>query len=285
MNNICLRVYVKQNKSRILCAHQDNCGVARARLNGVNIATGEWIGFVDGDDVIEPDMYERLLENALNYHADISHCGCQIIAGGGDRIHYFYNTGRLLCQDWSTGIKDLLEGRFIEPGLWNKLFHISLFQCTHQKLDIIDGIRDNEDLLMNYHLFNAAKKAIYEDFCPYHYMAVSTSATRSAFKLYKALDPIKVNKIILDDIDESLAIYARRRYLTSCINGYAELYNRSEYSNEAGYIKELLLLNKRHWDLLEKRTRLRLFLMMNMPGLYQKVYKTYEKYLQKKEYE
>ena len=44
--------------------HKENGGVTSARLRGIEEATGEWIGFVDGDDMIEPDMYQRLLDNA-----------------------------------------------------------------------------------------------------------------------------------------------------------------------------------------------------------------------------
>ena len=55
--------------------HKENGGVTSARLRGVREAEGEWIGFVDGDDVIETDMYERLKNNAVKYDAQISHCG------------------------------------------------------------------------------------------------------------------------------------------------------------------------------------------------------------------
>ena len=47
--------------SRIKAIHKENGGVSSARLRGVAEASGQWIGFVDGDDYIEPDMYERLL--------------------------------------------------------------------------------------------------------------------------------------------------------------------------------------------------------------------------------
>ena len=60
-----------------------NGGVTNARLTGVKEACGEWIGFVDGDDEIEPDMYEILLNNAIKYQADISHCGYQMVFSGG----------------------------------------------------------------------------------------------------------------------------------------------------------------------------------------------------------
>ena len=80
---------------RIRAIHKENGGVTSARLRGLAEATGEWIGFVDGDDLIEPDMYARLLENALKYDADISHCGYRMVFPS--RVDYYYNTGKLLA--------------------------------------------------------------------------------------------------------------------------------------------------------------------------------------------
>ena len=50
--------------NRIISINKKNEGVTSARLAGVKAATGEFIGFIDGDDEIETDMYELLLKNA-----------------------------------------------------------------------------------------------------------------------------------------------------------------------------------------------------------------------------
>ena len=179
---------------RVKVIHQENGGVTRARLAGVRAAQGEWIGFVDGDDIIEPDMYERLLLNANRYGADISHCGYQMVFPG--RTEYYYNTGRLVHQDRQTGLKDLIEGSFVDPGLWNKLFHKSLFHDLLQN-EVMDlTIRNTEDLLMNYYLFREAKQSVYEDFCPYHYKIRGGSAATSKLNENKLRDPLKVLTII-----------------------------------------------------------------------------------------
>ena len=106
---------------RVKPIFKENGGVTSARLRGVAEATGEWVGFVDGDDEIEPDMYERLLENARKYSADISHCGVLREFPDG-RLDYYYNTGRFVEQDNTKGLRDLIEGGFIEPGVVCKLY-------------------------------------------------------------------------------------------------------------------------------------------------------------------
>lgn len=180
--------------SRIRVIHQENGGVTKARLTGVAAASGEWIGFVDGDDEIELDMYQHLIDNAHKYHADISHCGYQMVFPS--RVDYYYNTGRLVEQDKQTGLKDLLSGTFVEPGLVNKLFRKNLFHSLLHDGKMDTSIKINEDLLMNFYLFMRAEKAIYEDICPYHYMVRKGSAATSKVNESKLRDPLLVQRII-----------------------------------------------------------------------------------------
>lgn len=184
----------KQDK-RVRLIDKINEGVSKARLSGVEIATGEWVGFVDGDDYIEPDMYERLLSNAEKYQADISHCGYQMVFPS--RVDYYYNTGTIIEQDNVKGLKDLLSGSFVEPGVWNKLFRKKLFHklLSNDCMDL--SIKNTEDLLMNYYLFKEAKASVYEDFCPYHYIVRANSAANKAINEHQLLDPLRVTEHLL----------------------------------------------------------------------------------------
>jgi hypothetical protein len=183
---------------RIIPIHKKNGGVSSARLTGIYHATGLYVGFVDGDDYIEPEMFEHLLCNALRYHAEISHCGYKILFPNG-RIDYYYNTNNLVVQDNLTGLKDLIAGAFIEPGLVNKLFYKSLFKDVLKNERLNTSIKINEDLLLNYFLFKRAKKSVFEDICPYHYILRYNSAATSSINENKLKDPIKVMKIICED--------------------------------------------------------------------------------------
>lgn len=265
--------------------HLENGGVARARLVGIATANGEWIGFVDGDDVIEPDMYERLLENALRYGADISHCGYQTIVNEGERVHFFYNTGRLVQQDRITGLKDLLSGSFVEPGLCNKLFHKTLFHSLLQPGEYDTSVRINEDLLMNYYLFKAANSAVYEDFCPYHYLVRSTSVTRSEFKAYKVLDPVKVRKWILEDAEPEIKDVAWEKFIIVSAWAYSVLFSQSDYKEKCKEIRHSLIESRDKWRLLSRKERLKLKGILFVPMIYKCIYSFYEKTFQRKIYE
>lgn len=70
--NIALRY--AQIDNRIIAYHQDNVGVSATRNKGISLASGEYICFVDSDDYVEDDYIETLLNNIVNYRADISIC-------------------------------------------------------------------------------------------------------------------------------------------------------------------------------------------------------------------
>lgn len=204
---------------RIRVISKENGGVTSARLRGVAEATGDWIGFVDGDDYIDPQMYERLLANAQKYDADISHCGYQMVFPKG-HVDYYYNTGRLLQQDRNAGLMALLEGSYIEPGLCNKLFHRSLFHNLLHNGTMDTTIRNTEDLLMNYYLFREAKQSVYEDICPYHYVLRVSSAATTVYSSHKLKDPMKVTRILLDETEGEAAeiqAIAHQKYIRQLI--------------------------------------------------------------------
>lgn len=203
---------------RIRIIKKENGGVTSARLAGVEAATGEFIGFVDGDDVIESDMYEQLLRNAVEYSADISHCGYQMVFPS--HVDYYYNTGSLVKQDHQAGLKNLLEGSFIEPGLWNKLFRKTLFHSLLNDGIMDTSIKNNEDLLMNYYLFRESRRSVYEDWCPYHYLVREGSAANSKLNEHILFDPIKVTEILIHETKVNIELQAvlLQRYIRQLIN-------------------------------------------------------------------
>lgn len=203
--------------TRIIPIHKKNGGVSSARTEGINRASGDWIGFVDGDDVIEENMYEVLINNAKKYDADISHCGYQMIFPDG-HIDFYYNTKCIEVQDNTKALEELLSGRKIEPGLWNKLFKKSLFNDSID-YESLSKIKINEDLLLNYFLFKNSNLAVYEDFCPYHYILRKGSAAVSK-NIHHCIDPLFVITYIKDELTNNLELYPTiySRYLYQLIN-------------------------------------------------------------------
>lgn len=191
--------------SRIITIHKENGGVSAARNTGLDIAKGDYIGFVDGDDIIESDMYELLLRNALKYQADISHCGYQMVFP--NRVDHYYNTGEVRIQNQYEGVYDLIKADKVEPGLWNKLYKRELVSA--HRLD--NKIKINEDLLYNYILFKEAKISVFEDVSKYHYMIRSNSASTSKINKNKLEDPLLVlQKMMKQETGETYQLLEKR---------------------------------------------------------------------------
>lgn len=187
-----------EKDSRIRGINKENGGVTSARLRGIWEATGEWIGFVDGDDVLEPWMYEKLLSNAVQYHADISHCGYQMVLPSG-KVRSYHDTKEIIVQDHQRGIVDLLTCQKVEPGIWNKLYRADLVKSVMASVGMSTEIKNTEDLLMNFYLFRASQCSVFEDVCPYHYIVRQGSAANSALNEHQLLDPLRVRKILFSE--------------------------------------------------------------------------------------
>lgn len=266
--------------SNIHVIHKENGGVTSARLRGIKEASGEWIGFVDGDDEIEPDMYEQLLKNAKEYEAQISHCGYQMCFADG-RVHYFHNTGAVEKYDTTQALRELLSGARIEPGLCNKLFRRDLFHGW----EMDETIRINEDLLMNFFLFSNAESSVFDDWCPYHYIVREGSASRARINEHKIFDPIRVKKIILSKCGQENITDAQRAFLTTCIYTYCGLLTERDTKSYRETIRNEIISHKEWLVLLSKRAKLLAQLEIYTPILLAVLYPIYSRLLQQKKYD
>ena len=96
---------------RIKVIHQENAGVSVARNTGIEVATGEYIGFVDSDDWIELNMYERLLSEAQRSGADVVMCDAtSVYDDGQSRV----DTITQLSQSIILGKKDFTPNLLLE---------------------------------------------------------------------------------------------------------------------------------------------------------------------------
>lgn len=212
--------FFSRKSAKIVPLRQENSGVTAARLRGVASATGEWIGFCDGDDRVEPDLFARLLENAKENDADISHCGYQLVFPDGRREQHG-GTGTRLVQTSIQAIETLLEERLVEPGLVTKLFRRELFSGLDAWMD--RSIKNNEDMLMNYYLFSRGEKAVFEDWCGYLYQVRTGSASRGKLNEHRIYDPIRVRQRILEECAPELRSAARQALLRCLMYVYAQL--------------------------------------------------------------
>lgn len=266
--------YAKKD-SRIKVIHQNNVGLVQTRENGIGIASGDFVTFVDSDDYIELNMYEKLINNMIEYNADISHCGVNFCFADSKNVPH-YGTQRIIVQDNFTGLKDLLEGIIIEPALWNKLYKRDLLY--NSCLDI--SILNNEDLLRNFVLFSRSNRSVYEDFCGYQYVQREGSMSKDSSKSIEiSKHIIKARKVIADNSNESVKPFAIRCWLNAIVNDINHLTfsKQDEVKKYCKEIRKVLFKERKNIGYLIKRQQLAAWLIIISPLLHRFVYSIYKK--------
>ena len=114
-----------EKDSRIKVIHcQENGGQGKARNAGLKIMSGHYVGFVDADDTIHPEMYERLYDLLIAHHADISFCSRKVISDWLPDEHE--DTGISVFEDGKIDVARLGHGDDLESPVL-KLYRKEIF--------------------------------------------------------------------------------------------------------------------------------------------------------------
>ena len=229
----------KAKDERIVVIHQENQGVSVARNNGLDIAIGDYIGFVDADDWIEPDMFEVLYINMLKYNADISMCRYK---------HVDQDSLKNLKKNTTLNGIDILKcylseyhiTNIINDSVWSKLYRSSL----------LDNIRfpehqTYEDILFTCKSIINANRLVMSPECLYNYNFRSNSIVHMPLSL-KSFDIIKANIQRYEYIKSTHFEYellCRKLLLKEIINFFyriAATETMTMFKNEILYMVEVL---------------------------------------------
>lgn len=183
--NICDKL--AEGDQRIKVIHKKNGGPATARKDGVNSAKGKYIGFVDGDDWIEPNMYESLYNFAIENDAQmVTSAGCQEYPGG---------KGKYIVKDGlPQGLYDMADAdnlliANVFPTGFAKKYYLNGSVCykLYEKniiSEVIDDMEDNfalfEDNVSNIGAVAKAKRIYIQHNVYYHHRERVSSITHSS---------------------------------------------------------------------------------------------------------
>lgn len=169
---------------RIKVIHKKNGGLVSARKTGIKEATGELIGYVDGDDWIEPNMYEKLYQKMQQENVDIVMCGrYENTLYKEKKVYQSYSEGKYNKEDMKLKIypRMIVNELFFEwgitPTLWDKLFKK---ECIlPYQLEVDHRIVWGEDAACTYPcLLNVSSIYIIQE-CLYHYRQTPSSMSKS----------------------------------------------------------------------------------------------------------
>ena len=174
--------YAARNES-IVVYHKDNEGLVAARKNGVSIANGEYIGFVDSDDFIDPDMYSTLMSEVNTNGSDVVVTGMVL-----DYVDHSRIVDNLLRKGFydEEAVKEfivphcLMNSGFykfgIIPGVVVKVFKKPLVEKILKHVD--DSLTMGEDVAITAFSLVSAKSISIVDGKSYHYIQTDSSMIR-----------------------------------------------------------------------------------------------------------
>ena len=235
--------YAKKD-SRIKVVHKENEGVSKARNAGLDIATGEYVQFVDSDDYLELQMTEKLVHAMKEQKVDMVLCG-------------FYeknlNFEKVSKIEEETGIykkKDFLMRIMNNPYsfhygvLWNKLFKRKVIERIRFSSDMDFG----EDFIFNLHYLGKIEKIAVIEEPLYYYIRYNTDS----LMYIQAVGKEDVQKY-LRYLEKRLLIFHKYREFYKEQNMYENNKNKvNEYLLKV-YISEKLEINWQHLSKEDKK--------------------------------
>lgn len=210
---LCDRWAEKDRRVRVI--HKANGGAAAARNAGLDVAKGEYIGFVDSDDYIAPDMFACLYEHRVPY--GISVCGFEMV-GMPEGSRSCMNREAYLEGDDQIAkfLDEEVHDEYSGFGciFWNKLFHSSLF--NHVRIETRNVSEDASTILL---LLHESKGTRLLRECPYFYDQHESSISHSS--------GVRVDRIDSRMIQEAQI----RKFLPKCLP-YVEILMLRTYAGE-----------------------------------------------------
>lgn len=256
--------------ARVRVIHQANAGLSAARNAGIEIAHGAWLSFVDSDDYIAPQFYEKLYQTAQRTDADCVMCSVQNVDESGKPID---SALMRMADEVKTGREVLRKiGRDdVTPYLtaWNKLYRRKLFNTLRYPAG-----RQNEDVFVFAELFCQVQRAVCVAEPLYFYRKRIGSIMNSVVTL-RNLDEmwayVNCFEHLQQDDEESTLKETEKRVFAKLTGVYYRVTEEDRYSNKMKQAK------KAQWNIamrlmkqgqLDLRSLARTLLFQALPGVY-----------------
>lgn len=238
-----------QEDDRFKYFKKENGGQANARNFGIEHSIGEFIAFVDQDDVLHPEMYKVLIEDAIDNNASVSSCGYLRDFKSYDSIISTFknNLPNSSLEIFRTSNEVLLavtrDNNPIAGMIWNKIY----------SRDIIGSLRFDtdtplvDDAKFSIYLFSKEFVTTYRNITMYHWVQHQTNQTYASnyIKCYKAALTFKDLIDFTKTKDKIIQDKLINQYLQWLMLTYKRQYknkNNSQDLNEYKQIKNEIIM-------------------------------------------
>lgn len=201
---------LEKEDNRVKVIHKENGGLSSARNAGIAIAEGDYLGFVDSDDYIEPDMYQTLYNAIINTGKDIACCG-RIVDVLGEYSNEEFTLDRETIFSKKDAIGEILFLETIDVSACDKLYKRKLFKKIRYPMGKI-----SEDAAVIFELLELSNGIVHVGRPLYHYVFRNNSITKTKYneKKYDVIDNLNSTKHF---IEKKYPIFMSNCHIYCCI--------------------------------------------------------------------
>ncbi len=259
------------NHKNIKVLHKKNGGLSSARNEGLKLAQGQFVSFVDSDDYLDLDMYAKMIEEQKEYNADIVICGRLYVHGQKKVFREKANIKKVMTSAEAIALMNTSILGYYDVAAWDKLYRKALFDGIEYPIGKI-----SEDWYTTYKVLDRANIIFYNSEPLYYYRQRANSITHNRLVNW---DSLEASREVLNYVKEKTPEYTSEAEFSYTFATVGVIDNLIEQENiDKDKIYELrreighFLEEASNYPGLDMKRKIQLKLLRYLPNVYIRVF-------------
>lgn len=198
----------RHTRPHIKTLHTENQGVSAARNLGIHVSSGQFLCFLDGDDIMHPNSISEFKRIIGKHSPDIIIGGATQFSNESNMMsqrRYTQDTGVLNIEDSSWITREYIHGNY-DHANWNKCYKSSIIKAND--VHFIPELSSSEDMIFNWHFWSHARTVQFTEYSIIAYRIHDTSVTRTSDRPYMFLSCLAVIHDTRDKLNPTTFLHA-----------------------------------------------------------------------------